>query len=37
VEVRGWGDAAAARALISKSKTAFDEKKKSAEMTGKKS
>jgi inorganic pyrophosphatase len=37
VEVRGWGDAAAARALISKSKTAFDEKKKSAEMAGKKS
>ena len=27
VEVRGWGDAAAARALISKSVTAFEDKK----------
>jgi inorganic pyrophosphatase len=37
VEVRGWGDAAAARALISKSKAAFDAKKKSAEAASKKS
>jgi len=31
VEVRGWGDAASARALITKSMAAFEEKKSKAE------